>query len=170
MTESQLSEIEARVGFPLPDDYRQVALAFPFRPIGRDCIYWFHNEPARVIEDTIAPLADGGYNLDGWRNGYIAIGQSPAGDLYLLDSHSERLPVHCLSHETHAIEPEWPSFEDFVDDWLRAPEEVKRTLAAESKTAHAEQSARMRRGLLVVAAILIACLSVPLIMALFIKR
>ena len=170
MTESQLAEIEAAIGFPLPEDYRRVAREFPFRPIGIDGIYWFYQDQRRVIEETIAPLADGGYNLEGWQQGYVTIGRGPEGDLYVLDTQTEGLPVLCLSHETHAIEPEWPSFRDFVDEWLRAPEEIRQRIDADTRAAAAEQSARMQRGMFVVAAILVACLLFPLILALFIKR
>src|SRR4051812_24521849 len=41
MTDVQLDEIEAALGVTLPTEYRQVSRAFPFRPVGRDRVYWF---------------------------------------------------------------------------------------------------------------------------------
>jgi len=146
MTEGELTEVEAAIGFTLPSEYWRVAAAFPFRPIGRDWVYWFYDDPDRVIDGTLAPLADDAYDKVGWRTGYLTIGESAAGDLYVMDSTAPRLPVYCLSHETHRIEPEYPTFAAFVEEWIRAPERGEATLAAE----RAERRSRIRRALLFV--------------------
>lgn len=154
MTEAQLDEIEAAVGFPLPAAYRRTAAAPPFQPIGRDWVYWFYDDPTRVIEGTLAPLADGDYDLAGWQPGYITIGQSGAGDLHVLNTTAAGLPVLCLSHETHAIEPEWPTFAEFVAEWMRTPGEIAQRMAAEA----AEARRRQRLGWIILA----VSLGVPL--------
>ena len=152
MTEGQLDEIEVGVGFPLPAAYRRVATASLFRPIGRDCVYWFHDDPAAVISDTLAPLADGDYDRRGWRDGWLAIGHSAAGDLYVLDTRSGGLPVYCLSHETHAVEPGWPALEAFVAEWVRAPAEAERRRAADAAAAAELGRRQLRLALLIIAA------------------
>jgi hypothetical protein len=45
--------------FKLPADYRRVSLAFPFRPVGNDWVYWLYNAPDAIIGGSRAPLADG---------------------------------------------------------------------------------------------------------------
>lgn len=69
MTETQLDNIEAALGIALPAEYRRVAASPPFRPIGNDWVYWFYDDPNRVIEGTLAPLADGDYDQSGWLTG-----------------------------------------------------------------------------------------------------
>ncbi len=130
MTNEQLDGIEAALRLKLPDEYRQVSVEFPFRPIGRDWVYWFYDDPQAVIGETRAPLAYGDYDRHGWRDSFVVIGQSAAGDLYLLDTAAAGSTVFCLSHETHAIEVEWTTFDGFVQDWLHAPEDAARRQAA----------------------------------------
>ena len=131
MTDDQLDAIEAQLGVTLPDAYRRVSRAAPFRPLGRDAVYWFYDDPDAVVGMTRSPHADAGYAGPGLPPRYVAIGDSAAGDAYLLDTLADGSPVACLSHETHAVEPEWPTFEAFVADWLAAPAEWERHLAAE---------------------------------------
>lgn len=125
MTDVQLDEIERRVGFALPAEYRRVAVAFPFRPIGYDCVYWFYNDPSRVIGETLTPLSDGDYDKCDWQAGYLTIGDDGGGNLYVMDTAAPGLPVHCLSHETHRFEPDYRTFAAFVDEWAKAPEAVE---------------------------------------------
>lgn len=147
MTEAQLDEMEAGVGFKLPPEYRRVAVASPFRPIGRDSVYWFFDDPSRVIQETLAPLADAGYDMADWRPGLLTIGESGAGDLYVMDSAAEGLPVHCLSHESHRLEPEYATFSAFVEEWVQAPRRIETACAAERAAEQAEWNGRMRRTL-----------------------
>lgn len=130
MTEVQLDAIETALQVTLPAAYRQTSIAFPFRPIGHDWVYWFYDDPERVIGATRAPLSDGEYDQTDWRGTFVVIGESGAGDLYLLDTPASS-PVYCLSHETHRIEPEWPTFRAFVEEWLRVHEEYTRKQEAE---------------------------------------
>jgi hypothetical protein len=154
MTDDQLDAIETTLGLTLPPAYRRVSRMFPFRPIGLDRVYWFFDDPNRVIHGTRFPLEDGGYAGPALPPRYVAIGQSGGGDLYLLDTAAEGLPVVCLSHETHAVEPAWPTFEAFVEEWVRAPGEIAKERAVEQAAA----SARQRQLWLVV--------GVPLVIAL----
>lgn len=145
MTDARIAAIEAALGFPLPGEYRRVAAAPPFRPIGLGSVYWFFDDPADVIEETRAPLADGGYDMAGWREGYLTIGENGAGDLYVMDTAAPGLPVHLLSHESHAIEPEFGSFAAFVEDWARAPEAFEAHVAGERARERADWNLRLRR-------------------------
>ena len=146
VTEEQLDAIEAAVGFSLPSEYRRVAAAPPFRPIGRDWVYWFYDDPVRVIEGTLDPRADGGYDHSGWRAGYLAIGESAAGDPYLMDTAAAGLPVLCMSHESNAIEPEYASFAMFVEEWLRAPETIEALIDKQRAAERSEWRTRIRRA------------------------
>lgn len=131
MSDDQLDRIESALGVTLPPAYRRVSRAFPFRPIGRDWVYWFYDDPGAVIDETLHPMEDGDYSGPALLPRYVVIGQSAAGDAYLLDLAGDGLPVACLSHETHAVEPEWPTFEAFVEEWKRAPAEAERRAAAD---------------------------------------
>jgi hypothetical protein len=161
MQELGLDAIEQAVGFALPTAYREVATKSPFRPIGRDAIYWFFDDPQTVISETLAPLSDGEYDQTQWQNGFLAIGQSAAGDLYLLDTRSCDLPVLSLSHETHLLATEWPTFDAYVQEWIRVPDQIEHEIGERYAKSQVEQKARMRRGLKVVAAIIAFCLAFP---------
>ena len=139
MSDAQLDAIETALGLALPPAYRQVSKAFPFRPIGPDRVYWFFDDPAEVVSATRFPLEDGGYAGPALPPRYVVVGASGGGDLYLLDTAAGGLPVALLSHETHAVEAGWPTFEAFVAEWVRAPDEIAALRAAEDATARARQ-------------------------------
>lgn len=145
MTKAQLDEIEKSVMITLPAEYRRVAEASPFRPIGRDWVYWFYDDPTEVIESTLAPLPDGGYDKSGWQVGYLTIGQSAVGDLFVMDTRTTGLPIYCLSHETHTIELEWPSFETFIAEWIHISTEIE----SQKTDIEADLHRRMRLGWLI---------------------
>ena len=159
MSDAQLDTIETALGLTLPPAYRRVSRAFPFCPIGRDWVYWFYDDPAEVISATRFPLEDGGYAGPALPPRYVVIGTSGGGDLYLLDTAADGLPVVCLSHETHAVEAAWPTFEAFVEEWVRAPDEIATARAAEEAAA----SARQRRLWLVAGVPLVIALLVALL-------
>ncbi|MFO0901642.1 MAG: SMI1/KNR4 family protein [Pirellulales bacterium] len=170
MTNEQLDQIEADVGFSLPAAYRRVALEFPFRGIRNDAVYWFFDDPRWVIEETLdhrqthdLPDAHSGRQL-------LAIGHSAAGDLYLLDASAAGLPVLERSHETLAVELVWPTFEEFVEEWIRASDETEQCVDARYAAEQAAQWARMRRGLILTGFILLACLIAPIILGLLLVR
>lgn len=158
MTDAQLDAIQSALGIKLPADYRQVSLAFPFRPIGNDWVYWMYDDPDAVIGESRAPLEEGDYDRSNWRASYVVIGQSASGDPYLLDTAAERSPVYCLSHETHAIAPEWPTFEAFVADWTRSTEKLRQQWEA------AAGRGRWRRWWLVMGLVILLGVALPLLL------
>jgi hypothetical protein len=153
VTDSQLDKIEAALGIRLPADYRRLSRAFPFKPIGRDWVYWFFNDPDRVIGSTLYPLQDGRYAGPDLLPRYVAIGQSAGGDPYLLDTASAESPVLCLSHETHAIEPAWATFAAFTEEWLAVQDRIDEA---------AVDRGRIHRGVVIAGLIIIAALALPM--------
>jgi hypothetical protein len=117
MSLEQLDQIESALGFQLPNEYRLLATQYPFKPVGRDAVYWFFNDPQRVIEETRFPLCDSEYSGAGWKPSFLLIGHSPAGDVYVMDTAVSELPVLLLDHETHEIEPQWATLHLFVEEW-----------------------------------------------------
>ncbi|MDX2038716.1 MAG: hypothetical protein SFX72_18870 [Isosphaeraceae bacterium] len=146
MTDLELDRIEAAVGFALPAAYRRAASATPFRPIGRDCVYWFFDDPASVVSETLAPLSDGGFDPGGLPPGLLAVGRSAVGDLYLLDTRDEALQVFTLTHDSLELVREWPSFDAFVSDWVEYSSVASERLEAERLRAEEEWRKRRRLG------------------------
>jgi SMI1 / KNR4 family (SUKH-1) len=137
MTEQQLKQIEAELGVRLPAGYRAVSRAYPFRPVGDDWAHWMYDNPADVVAATRQPLGNRFYTRANWKETYLAIGQSAAGDLYLLDLAEPASPVYCLSHEDHSIAADWDSFDAFIADWSARQAELERL--------HGELAAQARR-------------------------
>lgn len=168
MTPAQLDSIETALNLKLPQRYRKTSGDFPFEPVAGDSVYWFFDDPETVIRATRQPLDGSGYNRQNWRPEFVAIGHSPAGDLYVLDTSTESAPVLCLSHETHELEVEWPGFEQFVDDWKQAPQAAEAARAA-FQQAH---SAFWKRWRVVMGAIVVFLLVfgvLPIVVAQFMK-
>lgn len=69
-----------------------------------------------------------GFRLSGeYRRAAAAFPFRPIGRdwVYVLDATTPGLPVLCLSHETHEITPEWPTFEAFETEWRRISDEAR---------------------------------------------
>lgn len=112
MTEAQLQTIERELGVRLPADFRAVTQEFG------DYLVEFFDEPEDVLEATRSPMAEGDYNKTNWKASYVVIGESGAGDLYLLDTEREATsPIYVLSHEDQSLTEEWASSRAFVADW-----------------------------------------------------
>lgn len=168
MSPSQLDAIEAALDLKLPEIYRQTSISFPFEPIGNDSVYWFFDDPESVIDSTRSPLDGSEYDRRNWKASFVAIGTSPSGDLYVLETATEALPVLCLSHETHEFDVEWPTFDGFILDWLRAPESAEQVLTE----IRDEQRAFWRRWRVVVGIIVLFLLVfgvLPIVIAQWMK-
>ena len=118
MTEQNLQQIEMEFHLTLPDDYRKLILSSPFRPIGKDRIYWLYDDPIEVIRSTREPL-NGYYEGSAWLQTHIAIGETAMGDQYVIDVCRTPSPVFCLSHETHEFEEEFSDLDAFVAYWKK---------------------------------------------------
>lgn len=175
MTPAELDEIERAVGFSLPSAYRALAGRFPFRPVNPDWVYWFYDDPNRVIENTIAPLEDGGYDprspSSGWKPGFLTIGEGPAGDAYVMDTRAAGLPMHLLSHETLAFEfNEWPDLDAFVEHCLRTSDGLESNQRELAEQDRLRTIAAMRQSGQIAIASFLACLVFLATLALLVKR
>jgi hypothetical protein len=139
MTDDQLDAIEAALKVRLPADYRHAVREHSTPAGGRDD--WRFDDPQSVINSTRYPLETGDYSGPDLLLRYVAVGASGGGDKWLLDLDFDGHPVPFLSHETHAVEPEWPSFAAFLADRRAAPGLKQARLAAEA----AERAAWWRR-------------------------
>ena len=128
MTDVQLDAVEADLGVRLPEAYRRACREAAPEPGGA----WLFDHPESVVNSTRCPLDEGDYGGPELLPRYVAVGDSGAGDLWLLDLETDGTPVPCLSHETHAVEPEWPSFAAFDADRRAAPALRAASLAAEA--------------------------------------
>src|SRR5262245_21638744 len=128
MTEDELRRIEEALKVLLPDDYRTVMKAFPFRAVGNDWVYWMYEDPERVIDATRRPLG-GCYEGKEWRLSCLVFGQGADGDPYLLDLDRTPSPVYCLSHETQLISSDYPNLEAYVADWKLGQQEAEKVHA-----------------------------------------
>lgn len=114
MTDGDLARIEKTLSLRLPASYRDAQQSVTENPGGFDVTPWLFADPDDVNGNTQVPLSEGYFDKANWLPYYVAIGDSGAGDLYLLDTAQDPAPVLWLSHEDHAITPEAPSLPDFV--------------------------------------------------------
>ena len=142
MTETQLQTIERELGVKLPEDYRELSLEFPFEPVGNDWVYWFYDEPERVINATRYPHEDSHYDHSNWKSSYLVIGQSAAGDLYFIDTILDNSPIYCLGHEDYTITEDWPNISSFVLYWRN---EVQRLNQKPAPDLEAQRRGKNRR-------------------------
>jgi len=127
MTDDDLRRIEAELRLTLPDDYRRLVLASPFRPVGGDRVYWLYADPDEVIRATREPL-HGHYEGSAWQPTYLAVGETAMGDQYLIDVARTPSPVFCLSHETHEFEDDFSDLAAFVAYWTREVTAAKKSV------------------------------------------
>lgn len=136
MTDGDIRRIETALGVTLPASYGRTLRDFPSLGSGPGGLF---TDPDDVIGYTQAPLSEGHYDGANWRPSYVAIGDSGAGDLYVLDTAREPAPILWLSHEDHAITEEAPSLPAFL-------EECRRWLEEDGARRRAEGEAAAERG------------------------
>lgn len=157
MTTAELDQIEAALGLHLPAAYREVSRVFPFRPSRNDWVYWFYDEPDRVINETLSPLEDGEYDRADWKPGFVVIGQSACGDLYVLDTTQDGAPVFCLSHEDHSLVKEFPSFEAYIAYWQAEEAEADEAARRRDEESRQQQQAFDRQFWKILLVLVIGC-------------
>jgi hypothetical protein len=153
MTEAQLQTIEQELGRRLPEDYRSIIREFGGQIDG------LFDDPDEVIQATRFPMDASDYDSENWKPSYIAIGDSGAGDLYLLDTAFESSPVYVLSHEDLSITAEWTSIAAFI-----ATEQAWREKKERESQKKAEQERERGRNRRVFLLALFAMIGLPLVM------
>jgi hypothetical protein len=72
-------------------------------------------------------LSDGEYDHAAPGDTFVVIGDSGAGDVYLLDT-AFSSPVYSPGHATHRIEPERPASAAYVEEWVRIAQSMTGSL------------------------------------------
>jgi hypothetical protein len=116
VTETDLAEIEARLGFPVPSSFRATALAYPFQPDSFADEFMLPNRPSDVIDlneagarvvDIKRPFFIGS---DGGEEWYFVDASEPDSAVYVYELETGRHRVLVASwaaylgsiRETHA--------------------------------------------------------------------
>lgn len=163
MTEAQLDKIEAELGLKLPADYRAVSREFPFRRIGDEEVYWFYDDPEKVINATRSPMDASDYDMANWKPTYLVIGHGAAGDEHLIDTALAESPVYLLSHEDHSIVEEWANLSAFVEDWNQETEQAEREEASRAYQ-NSLEAQRIRRLLTILTALVVIVILLAILM------
>jgi hypothetical protein len=112
MTEADFSAIEALLGRPLPEAYRRLMADDP--PDGHDgeaAIALLGD--ARSVVGINREMREGEFAGE-WRPEWFLIGNSPSGDLYLLDLSGASTAVLAWDHEMHEVIMEAADLPSFV--------------------------------------------------------
>lgn len=150
----------------LPAEYLEVHRNYPFSSESRNAslALW------KSLGDILAwndELREGEHAAD-WNSHWFAMGLSPVGDTFFLDLTEGSTRVYCWDHETHDVYEMAESLGAFVEtvsQWDAAA-----ALTEAQRVWQADQARRIRVGLWVVAAILIACALAPLLLGLLLVR
>jgi hypothetical protein len=112
MTGADFAAIEAVIGRPLPEAYRRLMAGDPVDAPGSDAaIALIADAPSVVGINREMRL---GEFAGEWHPEWFVIGNSPAGDLYVLDLSGASTAVFGWDHETHEISEEAPDLGAFV--------------------------------------------------------
>lgn len=140
MTEQDLKRIETELNVRLPEDYQAYCLSITVNcadpiaadPIGIGADYngvygdrynGLFSHVENVIQSTRDPIISEEDDLSNWKPDYIVIGETGAGDLYLLDTSLAVSPLYVKSHEDASIVEEYPTLADYLADYARIEKE-----------------------------------------------
>ena len=112
MNTEQLTEIERRLSVTLPDDYRELMLAYP-KELEAEAEYELLNDPQQLIGININTRGYGS-GIAGWQDSFFITGTDGGEEMYFLDTSRGRSPVFCLAVENHVISERAPSLAEFV--------------------------------------------------------
>lgn len=164
MTDTQLDRIEAELELKLPADYRAVSREFPFRPIGNEEVYWFYDDPEKVINATRLPMYASDYDRANWKPTYLVIGHGAAGDEHLIDTALTHSPVYLISHEDLSIVEEWASLSAFVEYSNQEVEQAERAEAERERNRKVESQKTRRIAAILLIILLICLMLLPLLL------
>jgi hypothetical protein len=111
MTEADLSEIEARLGFPLPAAFRATALSYPFPPDSFAAEFMLPNSASDFIG-----LNESAVTVRGVTRPFF-IGDDGGEERYFLDAAKPDSPVYVYELETgqhRVLVPSWPAYLDHI--------------------------------------------------------
>ena len=112
MTEADFSTIEGLLGRPLPVWYRRVMTRYPLDPSDSNSAIALLDD-VRSVVGINRELREGEF-ADEWRSEWLAIGNSPSGDMYFLDLSGASIAVFMWDHETHEVVQEALDLDSFV--------------------------------------------------------
>jgi hypothetical protein len=116
MTEADLRQIEARLGFPLPGAFRLTALSYPFSPDSFAEEFMLPSQPSEVIDMNEAGLPVVGIDRP------FFVGSDGGEERYFVDASNAESPVYVYELETgrHRV---------LVDSWEKYMDHIRATLA-----------------------------------------
>ena len=118
MTETTVGSIEDELGVELPDLYRDFLASYP-KPLLATPAAGFEVQcdPARIV--TMNKQIDENH-VEGWRDSFLAIGESGCGDYYAIDLNEDDGEVYFWNHETAEVEEDegFPSLIEFAGHFL----------------------------------------------------
>lgn len=107
MTAAELEGVESALGVTLPGPYRAAMLAYPLGPADATSRIALQDDPQGVI--AFNRFLREQFPGD-WRPGDLAVGNSPCGDPYFLDTGGGSADVWAWDHETHEVTREAADF------------------------------------------------------------
>jgi hypothetical protein len=112
MDTEQLTEIESTLSITLPDDYRELMLAYPHE-LEAVAEYELVNDAQQLIAINVNARGYGP-GIGGWRDSFFITGTDGGEEMFFLDTSRARSPVFCLAVENHAISERASSLAEFV--------------------------------------------------------
>lgn len=97
-TAESIRRIEEQLGLIVPDEYRQVLLAYPFER-DSDSYQWDLFGDAEAILKENQVYRDMGFFGQKWPDNYLVIGGDGLGNVYYLDLSRRNSPVFFADHE-----------------------------------------------------------------------
>jgi len=109
VTQSEIVEIERRLGFALPESYRSTMLAYPFPPdsFGNECL--LPNRPSDVVD-----LNEAGVTGPEQVGRAFFVGSDGGEESYFVDATKSDSPVYVFEIETGRHRVHCPSWEAYL--------------------------------------------------------
>jgi len=119
MIEEQLTSLEEDLGIELPDVYREFLSMYPDRLRATPAAsFEVQSDPTKIV--AMNKLIDASH-IEGWRDTFLAIGESGCGDYYAIDLDENDGEVYFWNHETAEVDDSegFPSILEFAGYFLR---------------------------------------------------